>query len=91
MQTSKRREFLRKSGRRRRKIEAEKQRCLRFKTKNQFEKYKAFTAYAQRKSPGLVREFEAGRAPAEPTDPEPPTAAVVEPVGFIIKTPEAAT
>ena len=40
------------------KKEAERQRCLRLKRKNELTRYKAFYAYAQRKNLGLIEAFE---------------------------------
>ena len=84
------------------KKEAERQRCLRLKRKSELNKFKAFYAYAQRKSTGLIEEFEAEQATLKLVDPQQSTsteqatptnfeAPVHEPTYFRIKTTEATT
>ena len=50
------------------KKEAERQRSLRLKRKSEFSKYRAFYAYAQRKSPGLIEAFETEQATSKMVD-----------------------
>ena len=50
------------------KKEAERQRGLRLKRKNELSKYKAFYAYAQIKNPGMIEAFEAEQATSKMVD-----------------------
>ena len=68
------------------KEEAERQRCLQLKRKNEFTKYRASYAYAQRKSPGLVEALEAEQATSKMVD-----SSTADFTHWLIQTAEAAT